>query len=261
MKLTFLNVIICLSVTINLTSALEVKCKFTNSLDKESEDEYYPDSVSPENFKHYHCKVIKLKDLDYLEFVSIITGQHLRGYKEKDVESVQISSHSRKLMPIGFTKFFPNLEAFHMEKSGISSLQKYDLYEFRKLQVLLLNDNKLVALDIGLFEFTPKLRHVNFERNKLIHIDALVFDGLPNLTKVSIGNNICLGECGPFNAMMIGNRLSEILLQKCQNSNYIQYLKDKRRLSINAEFLGDIRKIEQHFKDILKDESSVTEES
>ncbi|CAG9797633.1 unnamed protein product [Chironomus riparius] len=260
MKHFSVNLLISLAVLIDLTSAYEVDCKFKDDLDKESEDAYFPDSMAPENSKHYHCKVTEINDLTYVSFILKIFGQHLNGYENKDVESVQISSQPRQFLPLGFTKFFPNLEAFHMEKSGLMSLQKWDLYEFKKLQVLILNDNKLVALDVGLFEFTPNLKYVNFERNKLIHIDALVFEDLPNLRKVKMLSNICIYSSASFTVSTLDN-LPISLLQKCQNSNYIQYLGDKKGFRINSEYGGyAISKIKDYFKDIADKQIAVTDE-
>jgi len=227
--------------------SLNISCRFSNDL----LDNFNPgrDLNFNPKLKPYQCDVEELKVLEPIQFVSNISGQHSINQLNLDVNYVRISYRVCNYIPIGLTNFFHNLEVLRIEKVKLRSIQKYDFYEFRKLSVLLLNDNNLMILDIGLFEFMPNLKHVDFSRNLIFHVDPMIFSDSENLKTVEFLGNTC--KLGLYSFVTLpSNRyyLHLNLITRCLKTEYIQYLKDNRGFEINSIYRPfDVDRIRGHF--------------
>lgn len=125
-----------------------------------------------------------------------IAGTHLQGKKHDDVKSFYIikTISSLAIIPKGIENFFPNLEVFQWYGGIIPAI---DLSFFEPLPNLLHIDfmnNKIVKLDGNLFQFTRKLREINFSGNFLDQVGYDLLTGLNNLTRVYFQNNPCVDE-------------------------------------------------------------------
>jgi len=239
---------------ISSVSSFNFTCKFSKYI---TENDYYTTNGYDRNYysytivkKPYECNVMELKVLEPIQFVSNITGKHSMNYSNSDVTSLRISSLVCHYIPIGLTIFFPDLEILRIEKSGLRSIQKYDLYEFGNLSYLLLNGNNLMTLDIGLFEFTHNLKHVNFLNNLIFHVDPMIFVDSENLKTVGLGLNTCTSGLDSYmNLPSERSTLHLNLLKNCLKTEYIQYLKDNRGSEINSIYNpSEIDRIRRHFQ-------------
>lgn len=126
--------------------------------------------------------------------VDKISGSHLQGKKNDDVKSFYIISfyYSLDIIPKGIENFFPNLEVFQWYGGTIPAI---DLSFFEPLPNLLHIDfmnNKIVKLDGNLFQFTRKLREINFSGNLLEQVGYDLLTGLNNLSRVYFENDLCI---------------------------------------------------------------------
>ena len=168
---------------------------------------------------HYQC--YPMTDVEILkpkQYIEKINGQHLAGYSGSDIKAFAIHSKTIHYMPMGMTKFFPNLESLQIYDCGLKAIDRLDLIEYKNLHSLYFNKNKLTTLDAGLFDFTPKLWHIDFSYNRLRYVDPTIFDRIENLQHADFNYNICTGafaaQTGVDNVQYV---LEKNLLEKCQN--------------------------------------------
>lgn len=232
-------------------SSFNITCRFSDVLASSfrTTRNLYISHFNPK-IKPYQCEVAELTVLEPIQFVSNISGQHAINNSHLDVNYMRISSHVCHYIPIGLTKFFYNLEVLRIEKSRLRSIQKYDFYGFRNLSVLLLNDNNLMTLDIGLFEFMPNLKHVDFSNNLIFHVDPMIFSDSENMRTVEILENPCSLGLNSFATLPSDrNYLHSNLIARCSRTLYIQYLKDNRGFEINSVYRpSEIDRIKGHFQ-------------
>ncbi|KAL7011979.1 hypothetical protein ACKWTF_014543 [Chironomus riparius] len=168
---------------------------------------------------HYQCfPITDIKVLEPKQFVDKINGQHMAGYSGSDIKSFAIQGQTVHYMPMGMTKFFPNLEALQIYECGLKAIDRLDLIEYKNLHSLYLNKNKITTLNAGLFDFTPKLWRIDFSYNRLRHVDPTIFDNIEKLQHADFNYNICTGafgaQIGVDNVVYV---MEKYLLEKCQN--------------------------------------------
>lgn len=250
MKILAFKLLLMIILLDSSASSINITCRFSDDLSDSFITER-PFDFQPK-MKAYKCEVVEVKVLEPIQFISNISGQHFAIHQSNhDVNYLWISSSVCHYMPIGLTKFFPNLEALRIEKSGLRSIQKFDLYEFRNLSVLLLNDNKLMTLDIGLFEFTPNLKHVDFLNNYIYHVDPIIFTDNESLHTLEFTGNACnIGSYSFLSLNIPSNKqyLNLNLAARCLKYGYIEYLKHNRGFEINSMYSPkEIEKITTFF--------------
>lgn len=200
---------------------------------------------------NYMCEAKQLNLFEPLQIISGIDGQHLSSSTEQNVKCLRINSLVCHYMPIGLPKFFPNLRTLSIEKSGLRSIQKYDFYKFNELSVLILSNNTLMSLGVGLFDFIPKLEHVDFSNNLIFHVDPMVFVYKDSLKTVDLGNILCTPLLKEFVLILPADKLylTDILLEKCSRTSYIKYLKEIQDFEFNKLYSSkEINMIKNEFK-------------
>lgn len=83
------------------------------------------------------------------------------------------------------------MESTHIDLKG-QSIDEIDLFTFdglNRLEILNLEDNKLIKIEKNLFNGLNQLKLLSLESNKIIEIDKTVFNGLDNLELVCLNNN------------------------------------------------------------------------
>lgn len=231
-KMKFLNVVILITFAFQSITSLDVTCKFKDDMAVQLKDKYFPNIYGSDDDKPYYCKVIQVEVIEPAQFLRNINGQHLRGYAANKVEAVHISSFICQFIPIGFGKYFANLEVLHIEKSGLKSINKFDLYGMKKLNGLFLNENKLLALDADIFDFTPEIKYIDVSKNLIFHIDAVILSSIKNLKQFNFEDNACLTK-----EFFINDRARiTYILKHCQQSSYLQYLENKKFFAVNSVY-------------------------
>lgn len=99
-------------------------------------------------------------------------------------------------MPIGFEKFFPDLQGIHIHKAKLRVIKQENLAPFPNLIVAYSNENQLVELEENLSEINKQLKAITFRDNNIRTIYIKIFDGLDELEQVKFSNNHCLKEGG-----------------------------------------------------------------
>ena len=76
-----------------------------------------------------------------------------------------------------------------LSKKSIESIEKNTFQGYNKLEIIYLQDNKLLRLDNESFKYLVNLKELWLEDNSLIDIDLNTFRELYNLQKVCLFNN------------------------------------------------------------------------
>lgn len=120
-----------------------------------------------------------------------ITGQHLQGRSDQDVEVFLVSFQELPQIPEGIESFFPNLIGFQIYMSRLRTVSKHVL-KYPSLRTLRLSHNNLVTLDSDLFAYTSKLENIDFDSNSLQHIGRNLLTGVDKLTHADFSINPCI---------------------------------------------------------------------
>jgi len=143
----------------------------------------------------YKCEVQNTVNITSPDAAQIdsITGTHLPGYNNDNVESFHISYQDQvHYFPRGLNNFFKNLREIAIRTTGLKEVHQSDLKDFPKLLNLHLWNNKIEILEKNLFEFNPNLDYIFLESNKISHIDPNVFDKLLKLNDLWLRSNTCI---------------------------------------------------------------------
>lgn len=149
------------------------KCSFSNLL--YANNNYYLCTVK----RHFFHEKMELK----------FTDEHLPGRTNDDVTAVKFSMCVLQSVPQGLTKLFPNLQALYIEYSGLESLKKEDLTEYKNIEIFSCEGNQLDFLPGDLFHEFWNLKIVSFRFNRLKLIEPNIFDELDGLEMVDLRKN------------------------------------------------------------------------
>jgi hypothetical protein len=125
-------------------------------------------------------------------FVESVTGQHLLSRTNSDVQGLDLIHQNLRKLPENLHQIFPNLVRIRVAHSNLQSLTAKDLLHFKDLRVLDVWNNKLHSLPADLFNSTPKIQRVSFEKNPIQRVGGGIFDGLVNLQFVDLRDTHCI---------------------------------------------------------------------
>ncbi|KAG5668284.1 hypothetical protein PVAND_016231 [Polypedilum vanderplanki] len=148
--------------------------------------------------------------------ITNITGTHENGKSNFDVEGIDIQGNLfLSFFPRGFGNFFPNIKAFMIHYTSITTLYGDELDEFPKLQYFIFGQSNLTTISSHLFEKTPNLVHIWFDWNTIEKVGHYLFTPLniSMLQDVSFFNNICINRWAT-SQVGINNLINE-LREKC----------------------------------------------
>lgn len=148
------------------TSGVEIECIF---IDFEWFD-YTP---------LYTCRGIVIS-MENPTLVTKMSGNHEAGREDSDVKGFRIIGDQINLTTIsnGIGNFFASLQVFSWTYGNISSIDSRTFRHFPNLLYIDLTQNRIVALDGDLFQFTRKLRWIHFDSNSLQHVGHDLLTGL-----------------------------------------------------------------------------------
>ncbi|KAG5666645.1 hypothetical protein PVAND_014661 [Polypedilum vanderplanki] len=131
----------------------------------------------------YTCEVTSISSniIEPNTLITGISGNHLDGKMNQNVEAVRFKELTVNYFPVGLQKFFPNLIAISILSSHLKEIKQSDLFPFPQLKYLNLYDNDLRIIRNNLFEFTEHLEVIGLHYNDIKDVDLKTFDKLKKL--------------------------------------------------------------------------------
>jgi hypothetical protein len=111
-----------------------------------------------------------------------VTGMHLPGKSNKDVEFLSAKSKTLQHLPENLSQIFPKLEHISIESAEFREILQTDLEPFGdNLRTLSLTKTKLESLPADLFKANEMVGHLYIESDVFKHINKSMFDAIPRL--------------------------------------------------------------------------------
>lgn len=145
------------------------------------------------------------------EKVAAISGIHLNGMTNVDVQGLDISFNSLKFFPQNIESFFPNLKVLYCAVNSVSYISNYHLVPFPNLVYIDLRGNKISSLDSNVFYGLTALKRIDFRYNNIKHVGYEFI--LPETGEIKFNSNVCIDR-DAFTADEI-NYLKFALLVNC----------------------------------------------
>lgn len=145
------------------------------------------------NSEIYQCDTKSL-NVEAPSIVSNISGAHLDGKKNSDVERLKIENQVCHFMPSGFDSFFPNLKSLRIVSTGLKKISLQDLKPFPLLEFIEIYANDVSSLQTDIFSSTLRLTSINFQDNKINKIGRDLLAPLKHLRKAHFNGNLCISQ-------------------------------------------------------------------
>lgn len=152
--------------------------------------------------RRYTCNVLSIDfSDDNLIRAWNATGEHFsEELSDDDVEGVWIDNENfNGVFPQGIGEIFPSIVTIRVAEAGIRELTRNDLLQFPNLLMIVLIDNELETLDADVFDGTPNMECINFNRNRIRHLGPRVFQRLNNLMALRLADNFCIDDEAEMN--------------------------------------------------------------
>lgn len=122
----------------------------------------------------YICRPITMENFDENAVLSEVTGTHLPGMTNADVQGVFLfGDHHLRLrsFPRGLEGFFPDLSLLFMTTTSIVSFRGDEFASLPKLQYIeFVENNELERFPGNLLEFNRDVTFLSLSNNNLKHI-------------------------------------------------------------------------------------------
>lgn len=168
-------------------------------------------------YNEYICVLENIEVLDELATVTI-TGEHLEGRTNDDVEVVEVRNSRTPFMIQEIFTTFPNIDELGYFNSGLQSIR---FSRETRLSSVLLNLNNINRIEDNTFANQPQLRYLRLSQNNIRELGEDAFVGLGNL----------------YSLPMINNQISEILPRTFEPLASVTYLDLERN---NLTRVGDV---------------------
>ncbi|XP_070501597.1 uncharacterized protein [Chironomus tepperi] len=169
--------------------------------------------------------------------IKLVTGTHLDGYNNDDIEGIDVHEGEIQYFPRGLNKIFKNLKGIKVVYTGLKEIHQSDLKHFPNLKTLDLSQNDLEILERNLFEFNPNLEEIYLFINKISHIDPNVFDQLTKLSILYLNSNTCINTFPSNNSSEVQN-IVEKAKAKCTNLDYSNLEQSVKNLEAESSALS-----------------------
>jgi len=205
--------------------------------------------------KIYFCNVQNTLNITSLDAAQVdnITGTHLSGYNNDNVEAISITQGQINYFPRGLNKIFKNLKGISIVSTGFKEIHQSDLKDFPKLMNLYLYSRNIEILEENLFEFNPNLELVHLNTNKITHIDPKVFDKLTKLKYLYLQLNTCI-NMSAINSPTDLQSIIKTAQANCTNLDYsnleqkVKYLEFESKNLNSADLNAKIKNLENEIK-------------
>lgn len=215
--------------------------------------------------RRYTCTVLSIDfSDDNLTQAWNVTGEHLNEeLTDEDVEGIMIMNENfNGAYPQGIGEIFPNVVTIRVDNSGIRELKREDLMPYPNLLMIVLMGNELETLDANVFDGTPKMECINFNRNRIRHLGPRVFKRLENLMALRLAGNFCIDAEAEMNPAALVDVLWQSTLACPSTLAQIEsgILNGENFNGIIDELLGKIAQLEERI-DVLENVEETTEEA
>lgn len=175
----------------------------------------------------YNCRVQnQLKVSQPNTQITNVTGTHLKWTKNSQVERLLFSSNTQmSFIPIGYSKFFVNLNNIWIEGSPIETITKTDFEAPGNINILGVVKTHLKFIDNEIFSDLVELEQLYLRNNQIERIHE---DSLSKLKKLKV-------------LELSGNKLSylpEKLFDNCRNIQEIYFNDNKIKIIESKVFVG-----------------------
>lgn len=141
----------------------------------------------------YTCRLRDFRIDSPTDAVDEVVGIHHGNKTQADVTSVKfVNSPKMLFFPKGIENFFVDITHITVTESGLPEIHQSDLKPFPKLRYLTLYKTKITTLELGLFQFNPKLNKLYVTDCPLKFIAADIFKPTPELAYVNFHDNACI---------------------------------------------------------------------
>lgn len=142
--------------------------------------------------KVYTCDV-KVLDMEQVlgNALTNITGKHAKDKKNSDVQFLNVNQ-TLPFIPLNISTFFKNLKGIQWWHSELQTISAIDLNQFPGLQTFSVYGNELTTIDGNLFDFTRKLKLIDFRYNLIEQVGASLLNNLSDLKEVNFIGNRCI---------------------------------------------------------------------
>jgi hypothetical protein len=126
--------------------------------------------------------------------ITSLTGTHLSGKKNVNVEAVHFDANSMSSFPANLNSYFPNLKLIKMSGLRLTTVSANDFKNFPNLIVFALRTTPIDSIPSNLFANNRNLRYVAIaSMDSLRHIGRNVIN-LSNLKTANFQNNACVNQ-------------------------------------------------------------------
>jgi Leucine-rich repeat (LRR) protein len=115
-----------------------------------------------------------------------------RGKEFEQVNGLRIKTQIMHFLPKFTKSFAENIQALHLNDNFLKAITKDDLVQFPNLKELSAGGNDIMELSSDLFQATPNLMLLDFNKCKLKTIGADLLSPLKKLKIIRVGNAQCI---------------------------------------------------------------------
>lgn len=132
--------------------------------------------------------------------ITAVTGTHASGMTNSDVVGFSLNYDAKVgylqhyNLPSNLSSYFPNLRGIAWAGSKLDSIKATDLQPFPNLVNLNIGRNYLRQVDGDLLKFTPKLKVLLMSDNYIRKVGVGLFQGITQLTTFDFSLNPCIGN-------------------------------------------------------------------
>lgn len=142
----------------------------------------------------YSCYITNLNISTNDKVVTDVMRKHEIKMTNADVRLLKVHNQSCYEIPYKLGTFFIKIEGLEVIHSGLETLKKENLKDFKNLKYLNLMKNKIEILSNDTFQYTTKLQFIIICCNKLKIIGVDIFNDLNQRQHVDFRRNVCISR-------------------------------------------------------------------
>lgn len=124
--------------------------------------------------------------------ITEVSQNHMPGRTNNDVTGILIFNQNVPFIPRNISNFFSNIEAFEVVDTGLTEINRDEIFSFADLKQINLSQNQIREIGNGLFEGNPKMTAISLVNNPIRNIAHNVFDHLNQLTNLNVLTTTCI---------------------------------------------------------------------
>jgi Leucine-rich repeat (LRR) protein len=137
----------------------------------------------------YKCTAVGLDVQKPKIKITELSGDHLAGKSNKDVNELIVRDQTVLFMPEGVDELFPRLQSITIDNSKLSKISKADFSSIPALKELMIRKNVIESIDPDSFDNNLQLEKIDLGENQLKVIPEKLFAKLPSIKTLMLNNN------------------------------------------------------------------------